>query len=198
MKPALFHNVIVPLLTVEHTAMLAITSPGDEQNYVSVIQDLKRPDGTPLFVNIQVGLMCETCRTALKEKCPHQLKRLPTWKSVGRHDMVRAIYGQNQEAMKREAEGLIVSSRRYLFSPKDVTAFAERKGYVFQKEIHMIDISFDPSGGGTNSDYTVMASCVENGIRVVSNTISETALVLALGTPRIAHMCYLLVGTLCR
>ncbi len=104
MKPALFHNVIVPLLTVEHTAMLAITSPGDEQNYISVIQDLKNADGDPLFYNIKIGMMCEKCLEAGKEKCPHQLKRLPNWKSESRHDLVRAVFGQNQEAQQTQQQ----------------------------------------------------------------------------------------------
>jgi len=167
LKPQLFHNVIVPLLTVEHTAMLAITSPGDEQNYISVIQDLKDPDGGELFYNIKIGMMCEKCLKEGKEKCGHELKRLPNWKSESRHDIVRAVYGQNQEAMKREAEGLIVSNRVYLFGKKDVDALESREAYHFEYDVQLIEIGIDPSGGGANSDYTIVSKCVENGKDIV-------------------------------
>ena len=173
LKPQLFHNVIVPLLTVEHTAMLAITSPGDEQNYISVIQDLQNADGEPLFYNIKIGMMCEKCLKEGKEKCKHELKRLPNWKSESRHDIVRAVYGQNQEAMKREAEGLIVSNRVYLFGKKDVDALAEREAYQFEYDVQLIEIGIDPSGGGANSDYTIVSKCVENGKDIVRIILSH-------------------------
>jgi len=176
LKPQLFHNVIVPLLTVEHTVMLAITSPGDEQNYISVIQDLKNADGDPLFYNIKIGMMCEKCLQAGKEKCPHSLKRLPNWKSESRHDLVRAVFGQNQEAMKREAEGMIVSNRVYLFGKKDMDAFEAREGYQFQFDVQLIEIGIDPSGGGAQSDYTIVSKCVESGKDIVSFTAAQTSL----------------------
>jgi hypothetical protein len=169
LKPQLFHNVIVPLLTVDHTAMLAITSPGDEQNYISVIQDLKNAHGEPLFLNIKIGMMCDRCLEAGKEKCGHELKRLPDWKSESRHDLVRAVFGQNQEAMKREAEGLIVSSRVYLFGKKDMDALVKRGDYQFKYDVQLIEIGIDPSGGGSNSDYTIVSKCVDSGNHVVSS-----------------------------
>lgn len=169
LKAALFQNVIVPLLTVDHTALLAITSPGDEQNYVSVIQDLVDAQGRPLFKNIRIGMMCKKCLEAGKEKCGHELKRLPAWKSEARHDLVRAIFGQNQEAMKREAEGLIVSSRVYLLGKKNIDAFVARAPHQFQFDVQLIEIGIDPSGGGSQSDYSIVSKCVENGKHVVRN-----------------------------
>lgn len=176
LNPALFHNVIVPLLTVEHTAMLAITSPGDELNYISIIQDLKNASGEPLFYNIKIGLSCAKCIDAGINNCPHALKRLPAWKSESRHDMVRAVFGQNQEAMKREAEGLVVSSRVYLFGKKDVDALMKRPPYVFQYDVQLVEIGIDPSGGGAGSDFVIVAKVVENGQDVVSFTRSQSNL----------------------
>jgi hypothetical protein len=162
------HNVIVPLLTVDHTAMLAITSPGDELNYISVIQDLKNADGGELFYNIKIGLSCAQCLEAGKSDCKHTLKRLPNWKSESRHDMVRAVFGENQEAMQREAMGLVVSNRVYIYGKKDLDAFVKREPYVFQYEVQLIEIGIDPSGGGSGSDYTIVSKCMENGHDIVS------------------------------
>lgn len=153
--------------------MLAITSPGDELNYISVIQDLKDANGDPLFYNIKIGLMCQKCLDASLESCKHKLKRLPNWKSEGRHDMVRAVLGQNQEAMKREAEGLVVSSRVYLYGKKDVDALQKRERHHFEFDVQLIDIGIDPSGGGTGSDFTITSRAVENGKHVVSYNIEN-------------------------
>ena len=166
LKPQLFHNVIVPLLTVEHTAMLAITSPGDEQNYISVIQDLKNADGEDLFYNIKIGLMCQDCLAQGKDVCKHR-RALPDWKSEERQDLVRAVFGQNKNAMKREAEGMVVSDRVYLFGKKDMNEFEKRELYNFEYDVQLIEIGIDPSGGGTQSDYTIVSKCVENGKDIV-------------------------------
>ena len=90
LKPELFHQVIVPLLTVDHTALLAISSPGDEMNYYSILQDLKNAYGDPLFLNIRIGLACDRCIADSVDVCVHQLKRLPSWKSEGQLGGVEA------------------------------------------------------------------------------------------------------------
>ena len=167
LKPALFENVVVPLMTVEHTGMIAITSPGDEQNYVSVILELKKPDGRPLFKIIRIGMMCNMCLNAGMEKCGHELKRMPAWKSENRHDLVRSVLGKNKEAMKREAEGLIVSNRVYLFGKRDMIAWSERVPYLFHYDVQIIEIGIDPSGGGSMSDYSIVSKCIEDGEDVV-------------------------------
>jgi hypothetical protein len=178
LKPALFHNVIVPLLTVQHTAMLAITSPGDEMNYVSILQDLKRPDGSPFLKNIAIGVVCDKCKEENNADCKHKLRRLPPWKTEERHDLVLAIYGQqNKEAMMREAGGMVVSSHRYLFEKKFVDAFKNSARYHFKYEVQLVEIGIDPSGGGTQSDYVIVSKCVDDGNDVVRDLkhMSKTA-----------------------
>lgn len=176
LKPALFHNVIVPLLTVDHTALLAISSPGDEFNYYSILQDLKDANGDPLFENIRIGLACDRCVAANVEKCPHVLKRLPAWKSEGRHELVRSIYAENQEAMKREAEGQIVSSRQFMYLKKWVDAFAVRATEEFDdRGVQLIHVAIDPSGGGTGSDFTIVSTVQEENQKfLVRPTASQT------------------------
>jgi hypothetical protein len=166
LNPQLFHQVIVPLMTVDHTALLAISSPGDEHNYYSILQDLKNQHGEPLFLNIRIGLACDKCIDANIDKCPHVLKRLPAWKSEGRHELVRAIYADNHEAMQREAEGRIVSSasRIYIFPKKWMDAFeaSPHRGFDFCAA-QLVHIAIDPSGGGTQSDYVICSGIKESG-----------------------------------
>lgn len=171
LKTELFHQVIVPLLTVDHTALLAISSPGDELNYYSLLQDLKNQYGEPLFKNIKIGLSCQRCMDAEIEKCTHSLKRLPAWKSEGRHELVRAIYAENQEAMKREAEGRIVSNRVFLYPKKWVELFEAREaaGTSYNSN-QLVHIAIDPSGGGRQSDYAIVSAYKEDGEWKVSDT----------------------------
>jgi hypothetical protein len=168
LKPELFKQVIVPLMTVDHTAMLAISSPGDEFNYYSILQDLKNQYGEPLFKNIQIGLGCDKCRLAGEDKCPHSLKRLPAWKSEGRHELVRAIYADQTDVMKREAEGQIVSNRIFLFQKKWVDAFekSEPEGFPYQTT-QLVHVAIDPSGGGAQSDYVIVSMIKEKGKWIV-------------------------------
>jgi hypothetical protein len=178
LKPALFLNVIVPLLSVEHTGLVGITSPSDEQNYVSVLLELKNADGEPLFMCQAVGLVCAECMEKGLANCKHKLKRLPAWKSEARHDFVAAIYGLNKQLMQREVGGMVVSGRIYLFHPSDLQVLretaVETKGYHFVHPPQIIDVGMDPGGGG-GSDWTIAAQCVENGTRVVRATTSQTS-----------------------
>jgi hypothetical protein len=166
--------------------MVGITSPGDELNYVCQLQELKRPDGRPLFHNIRIGTMCEKCVTAGLDNCKHEIRRLPKWKSESRHDLERAVYGQNKEAMMREVGGMIVSNRTYLFGKHDVNVLAERYkadfGFVHGIQgVQLIEVGIDPSGGGSQSDYTIVSRCIDGGRDVVSRQ-SETR-------KHLAHAC---------
>lgn len=96
LNPKMFMEAMVPLMSVDGTAFLGITSPGDEQNHFSLLQSLKDPKGEDLFFNIKIGLICEPCLEARLTTCRHNLRRLPPWKSEARHDIVRAIYGHNK------------------------------------------------------------------------------------------------------
>ncbi len=64
MDPRVFHEVVVPLFGVVNTAVLAISSPVDDQNFYSELLELKRPDGTDFFWVMKIGLACASCLEA--------------------------------------------------------------------------------------------------------------------------------------
>ena len=79
-EPALFNEVIVPLLGVEGTAVLAITTPEqDLDNYFTILMDLKDPEtDEDLFKTIRLGLACEACVAAGKgAECTHMAHLAP-------------------------------------------------------------------------------------------------------------------------
>ena len=60
--PALFKETIAPLLLVEHTALIGITTPMDESNDYNVMMELKHENGEPMFNSISISLMCAACK----------------------------------------------------------------------------------------------------------------------------------------
>ena len=77
--PALFKETIVPLLLVEHTALIGITTPMDESNEYNVMMELKHDNGDTMFNAISVTLMCEACKKAGALECAHCEHEIPPW-----------------------------------------------------------------------------------------------------------------------
>src|SRR4051812_37712082 len=92
MPRELFEVVCVPLMGVDHTVTLGISTPDDENNYYSELFNIKTKDGEHLFKVIPVGLACEACIASGKaEKCPHRSNVLPAWKSQEGQDLQRQL-----------------------------------------------------------------------------------------------------------
>jgi hypothetical protein len=60
--PELFKETIAPLLLVEHTALIGITTPMDTSCDYSMMMDLKHANGDPMFNSLVITLMCDKCR----------------------------------------------------------------------------------------------------------------------------------------
>jgi len=69
-----FFEVVVPLLEMETTALIAISTPLDGLNFYSEMFELKGADGKPLFNTLRVGLSCQKCQDEGKaESCTRAL-----------------------------------------------------------------------------------------------------------------------------
>jgi len=80
-----FYEIVVPLLEMDTTALIAISTPQDNQNFYSAMFDLKDQSGEPFFRNIQVSLICDACRAANKgSECTHNQDLIPPWKSAAK------------------------------------------------------------------------------------------------------------------
>ena len=60
-----------PLLLVENTALIGITTPMEDTCDYSQMMEMKHDNGEPMFNAISVSLMCEACRKAGLMECPH-------------------------------------------------------------------------------------------------------------------------------
>lgn len=113
-----FYEVVVPLLGVNNTAVLGISTPLGEDNYYSALTNLKDENERPLFRSMSVELVCPVCRKKDENQisCVHRMDVLPPWKSQNRQEKVRRIMSSCPELFMQEAMGIVVSSRNGVFT----------------------------------------------------------------------------------
>tara|TARA_B110000008_G_scaffold275677_1_gene313589 strand:- start:7238 stop:8314 length:1077 start_codon:yes stop_codon:yes gene_type:complete len=81
----MFHEVIVPLLELETTALICISTPQDSSNFYSMMFEMVDQAGEKLFNQIRVSMVCDDCKLSPHpEKCTHMKHLLPKWKSGGK------------------------------------------------------------------------------------------------------------------
>ena len=147
----MFHEVIVPLLELETTALICISTPQDSNNFYSMMFEMVDAAGEKLFNQIQISMVCEDCKlSAHPEKCTHMKHLLPKWKSGGKQDMVRQIYGDNTEDMLRESMGVTTNDSNSLFQDDWLDLFAKRAPYTSIATPRVIFVACDPNGGGSS------------------------------------------------
>jgi hypothetical protein len=151
-----FHTGIVPLMGVGRTAVLAISTPGDDDNYYSVLLGKRKANGDPLFRTIPVGLACEECREAGKaSECKHKVRELPSWKSDERHELTKELLPT--EKFNAEAQGLIGSAENVAFSRGEIERLFRRPAQPLTvKTRAIVYVACDPTGAG-NSRFALIA-----------------------------------------
>ncbi len=153
----MFHEVIVPLLELETTALICISTPQDSSNFYSMMFEMVDQGGEKLFNQIQISMVCEDCKlTAHPEKCTHMKHLLPKWKSGGKQDMVRQIYGDNTEDMLRESMGVTTNDSAAIFQDDWLKVFVDRSPYTPRNIPSFVFCACDPNGGG-NSQMAIVS-----------------------------------------
>ncbi len=152
-----FYEIVVPLLEMDTTALIAISTPQDKQNFYSEMFELKDARGEPFFRTIKVSLICEKCQAAGKgSSCTHNLDLIPPWKSAGKLEMVRALYGDQKDLMARESMGAITQDANSVFDMQQIEMVMQMKH--FDGEPNFFFTAVDPCGGGTS--YMAVVSLV--------------------------------------
>ena len=152
MDIAIFHEVIVPLLEMDSTALICISTPQDRQNYYSVMFDMTDPkSGEKLFNSIELSLVCEQCKLGPHpEKCTHMQHLLPKWKSSAKQSMVRQIYAENSADMLRESMGVITEESVSVFESTWIQNLKSRPRYSERQAFPYLFVGCDPNGGGSS------------------------------------------------
>ena len=171
---SVFYEIVVPLLEMETTALIAISTPSDSLNFYSEMFELKDAQGDPFFRTINVNLVCDACRAAGKgSSCTHNQDLIPPWKSAAKLDMVRALYADQQDLMQRESMGAITDSAKSLFKSEDVMDVM-RTTVDLPLEPDFVFIGVDPNGGGSSMMAIVSVVLHEEAVYVVGIDTAPT------------------------
>jgi hypothetical protein len=170
-----FFEVIVPLLEMETTALIAISTPLDGMNFYSEMFELKGGDGQPLFNQLRIGLSCGKCQAAGKAAdCTHMKDIIPPWKSAAKFDMVKAIYGDRKDLLAKESMGQITSDQCSVFPEKLINRMMERPEYRLRNAAKYVFLGVDPNGGGA-SEMAIVTMTMEMNNIVITGMESHPA-----------------------
>jgi hypothetical protein len=147
MDPSVFQVVCVPLLGVDHTALLAISTPDSEFNFYTELFYLTNEKGEPFFSIISIGLACDEC-LANGLQCSHRNDKLPHWRPLERQALIQAILGNNVDLANRETRGVVQSSMRNLYDKKWIKRLLDSVPSEWTYKPDVIFIGIDPAGNG--------------------------------------------------
>ena len=120
MSEELFLQVVVPLLEMQKTSLLAIsTIPPGRDCFFNNMLTLEE-DGDLVFNVLQVRLVCDVCLKEGRTECSH-VDTLPPWKA-DRLSFVKKLYGDREDLLKRESLGLSAMDPRSIFKNLGWTA----------------------------------------------------------------------------
>ncbi len=111
MDEAVFFEVVAPLLELDRTCLIAVTTVLDDDNFYSKLVDLKNERGEPLFRWLEFKLGCSRKKCRINPaKCFHNIGMLPPWHSKRAHQRVRALLSGQEQLMLREAMYVLTQS----------------------------------------------------------------------------------------
>lgn len=159
MDLGVFYEVIVPLMEVENTATICISTPLGSFNFYSELTKIRDDKGRLVFnVRHITG------------------NKVPPWKPEEARSKIEAIYGTRTTLMKREIHGEITDEADNMaFNPEKIKKFLEKPPLVWPYLINdnIIYVSIDPNGGASatnapGSDTAVVSFLISEGRVVVS------------------------------
>eukprot|EP00854_Cymbomonas_tetramitiformis_P000169 gene169-303_t len=164
---AVFTEVIVPLLNVRDTALLAISTPLDENNFYSTLLSMKDPltDG-PMFKVLEIKLICEACaKKGVKDVCPHRRELIPPWKNDHRRElMTKALFEGQPRMYMQEQLGIPSGSDARCFDTASIDAFAATSVELDHEPRHVF-VGIDTCGGGNNF-MALVSGCYDRSNRL--------------------------------
>lgn len=107
---------------------------------------MKKPDGTPWFNTIKLGLACDDC-LAKEIQCVHNKRkqRLPPWRPTHRDALVREMMG-NGDLANREMGGQVLTHGVMAFKRMFIDKFIARDRYHPRYPIQVLHCAVDPCG----------------------------------------------------
>ena len=156
--PAVLYEVICPLMQVDITSLVGISTITDENNFMTKYLKQKDSHGEPLFATKHFYLACEECRAKeIAHLCNHMKHLRPNWQSERKGRIVQDIMTGQSEMIAREIGGVASSLYERAFPAKFIKRFVNLPpvNLAYDMSYDFIFHSIDPSGGGKSSDIAI-------------------------------------------
>lgn len=152
-----FKEVILPLTAVQDTVLIGISTPLDENNFYSMLLDMKKPSGDLLFNQLTISLLCDACLAAGLMSCPHR-NALPAWKSGERQEVIASLMAGDKAMFMRENLGIITKTDNSAFERASIDRLWARKFSLASAAApQFVYVCIDPCGGGVSA--MALAAC---------------------------------------
>lgn len=160
MKAEAFYEIVVPLMTIDECAFIAISTLSTNQ--VNHFGDLIKYN---LVATLNISLACDSCRRMkTAEMCKHRMGEIPPWSSTERREWTQQVLGTGRaDQYKREIMGVDDAPSSVCFPIMKIESlFANPPSFVPASPTRHIFVAIDPCGGSdirekAGSDFCIMA-----------------------------------------
>jgi hypothetical protein len=103
MDVRVFYEVVCPLLEMDVTSLICISTILNKLNFFSKLVNLVDGDGKQVFLVLKFTLECDfpECK-ADPTRCFHKIHEIPRWQSRRKHKRIRLIMQDQYELLLRE------------------------------------------------------------------------------------------------
>jgi len=163
----MINEVVLPLLAVQSSVLLCISTLLSGENHYTRMFNLENDDGTPLFEQIQISLVCAKCLASdHPEKCNHKSADMPRWLSAKKLETIKALLSSDPAMLLRESMGVSAESTQRAFKENDIQRLIERPFESLSRLNHVF-VAVDPAAGGTSAFAVCSIGIAFNGNVVV-------------------------------
>jgi hypothetical protein len=174
MDTEVMFKVVLPLLEVDDTVIIMISTLVDQWNFFTQLLDKGNQEmltDHPRILVFRQRLICDRCAKKREHatECSHCEADVPPWKRSSTRELVRVVLGDhNVSIYLRESTGTISDFPDVIFSPQAArrmlaTPFIKRREDLRPTEVF---VSVDPNNGG--GSHTAITACVRlNGMLIV-------------------------------
>lgn len=175
MSVKFFLAVVAPILRMDRTAMLAISTPQGSENYYDQYSKLV-VDGEPFFNTFVIHSACEKCREkGIPEQCEHMRHMLPAWIAKDKEDKIRELYeaANMGDLHKQENIGESLKAGQEAFPKRNVNLLFNTQHTPLLTELELqqkpgvLFVSIDPNAGGKGSDTAICSAFMDRGTFVI-------------------------------
>lgn len=159
--PESIMEAFAPILGVNNSVFLAITTPTEEDNYISQMFSNADADSKRLFARIHVEQWCRKCKesgVSAREcvRMGHEKDRLPPWKASRNNEQVSKLLPKD-ELFASEVAGSI-RARHVVFAPEWIKKLQDSQPVDLDaRSIDTLFTFIDPSGGGMASELALVS-----------------------------------------